>query len=55
MEILTGFASGLRLVSNEPLIEWVDYRCRAEFIRPMVIITIGDQDVTLSAMQYTGA
>ena len=31
-----------------PQIEWVDYRCRAEFIRPTAIIAIGDKQVTLS-------
>jgi len=29
------------------LIEWVDYRCRAEFIRPTAIITIGDKEDTM--------
>jgi len=29
-----------------PHIEWVDYRCRAEFIRPTAIIAIGDKEVT---------
>ena len=31
-----------------PQIEWVDYRCRAEFIRPAAIIAIGAKEVTLS-------
>ncbi len=30
-----------------PQIEWVDYRCRAEFIRPTAILTIGDKEVTM--------
>jgi hypothetical protein len=29
-------------------IEWVDYRCRAEFIRPTAIIAVGDKEVALS-------
>ena len=31
-----------------PRIEWVDYRCRAEFIRPTAIFAIGDKEVTMS-------
>ena len=31
-----------------PQIKWADYRCRAEFIRPIAIDTIGDKDVTMS-------
>jgi len=29
-----------------PLIKWVDYGCRAEFIRPKAIITIGGKEVS---------
>ena len=31
-----------------PRIEWVDYRCRAECIRPAAIIDIGDKEVTMT-------
>ena len=31
-----------------PRIEWVDYRCRAEFIQPITIIDTGDKEVTMS-------
>ncbi len=33
---------------REKVGEWVDYRCRAEFIRPTAILAIGDKEVTLS-------
>ncbi len=38
-----------------PLIKWVDYRCRAEFIRPTAIITLGDKEVTMSCDALRGA
>jgi hypothetical protein len=31
-----------------PQIEWVDYRSRAEFIRPTTHLTHGDKEVTMS-------
>ena len=42
-------AAGGRLkIEAPPQIEWVDYRCRAEFIRPTAMIATGDKEVATS-------
>ena len=37
-----------------PQIGWVDYRCRAEFIRPTAIIATGDKEVTMPCVAFAG-
>jgi len=47
--VASSFLSLLLLVFLAlPQIEWVDYRGRAEFIRPTTIIAIGDKEVAMS-------
>ena len=36
------------LIRPPSMIKWVNYLCRAEFIRPTAAITIGGKDVTMS-------